>query len=617
MSNSTRSDFTPKEIKQLPIELANQIAAGEVVERPASIVKELLENSLDAGATSISIEIEKGGCQLIRIRDNGVGIAKEQLKLALTRHATSKIYALDDLEHIMTLGFRGEALASICSISRLLLTSKTAAQNEAWQAYTEGLEMDVIIKPTSHPVGTTIEVRDIFYNTPARRRFLRSEKTEFTHIDDVIRRIALNYHHVSFTVSHNGNIQKRYLADNSKNDTQKRLQQILGANFVAQFKALFWQHDNIKLTGWISQTSSSYEPKNYFYVNGRFVKDRLARHAIQQAKCDFLPETVALHYVIHLELPPEQVDVNVHPTKHEVRFHESRFIHDAIYNAITEQLVTPENTENRPESTFQKPEKITSSTPYFAPKQHEPVSSGIMSQFYAPLKENPPIHAKESQAHYASESKNDADPMRFFPETHQFKNEMNALFSHAFTQSLGRVLMIYDAHFALLEQKQKLVMLSLSKAQQIIYQHQLSEAHLIEKETLLVPLSFTVSKEEMTDFQLLEAPLAQLNLLMSCHKNKVIISEAPLLLRHANLQALLSTLITTLKKTHLPFELHAIIAFLARYLTDQQKEWSLGEAIQLISQIEQMLPDVVLFPPADLLQFIDLSITLKSFDEQK
>ncbi len=194
-------------IEILPARLANQIAAGEVVERPASVVKELVENSLDAGATRIQIDIERGGHKLIRIRDNGSGINKDELTLALSRHATSKLKSLDDLENICSLGFRGEALASISSVSRLTLSSKPKQQEAAWQAFAEGRDMAVQIKPTAHPDGTTIEVKDLFFNTPARRKFLRTEKTEFSHIDELIKRIALSRFDVSITLTHNDSAQ--------------------------------------------------------------------------------------------------------------------------------------------------------------------------------------------------------------------------------------------------------------------------------------------------------------------------------------------------------------------------------------------------------------------------
>ncbi|MGL5629799.1 MAG: DNA mismatch repair endonuclease MutL, partial [Plesiomonas shigelloides] len=236
-------------IQILPAQLANQIAAGEVVERPSSVVKELVENSLDAGATRIDIDIDKGGAQLIRIRDDGCGINKTDLALALARHATSKISSLDDLEAIVSLGFRGEALASISSVSRLLMTSRKADQPEAWQAYAEGRDMQVTVKPAAHPVGTTLEVRDLFYNTPARRKFLRTEKTEFTHIDEVVRRIALARFDVSFTLRHNGKMVRQYRAAATQEQKERRLAGICGPAFLQHAVAVEWQHAELTISG--------------------------------------------------------------------------------------------------------------------------------------------------------------------------------------------------------------------------------------------------------------------------------------------------------------------------------------------------------------------------------
>ena len=219
-------------IQVLPPQLANQIAAGEVVERPASVVKELVENSLDAGAPRIDIEIERGGAKLIRIRDNGCGINKDELALALARHATSKITSLDDLEAIMSLGFRGEALASVSSVSRLTMTSRTAEQSEAWQAYAEGRDMAVTVKPAAHPIGTTVEVLDLFYNTPARRKFMRTEKTEFGHIDEVVRRIALARFDVTIQLHHNGKMMRQYRAVKEDGQKERRLGSICGTAFI-------------------------------------------------------------------------------------------------------------------------------------------------------------------------------------------------------------------------------------------------------------------------------------------------------------------------------------------------------------------------------------------------
>ncbi len=335
-------------IQVLPPQLANQIAAGEVVERPASVVKELVENSLDAGATRIDIDIERGGAKLIRIRDNGCGIKKDELALALARHATSKIASLDDLEAIISLGFRGEALASISSVSRLTLTSRTADQQEAWQAYAEGRDMDVTVKPAAHPVGTTLEVLDLFYNTPARRKFMRTEKTEFGHIDEIIRRIALARFDVTLNLSHNGKVMRQYRAVAEGGQKERRLGAICGTPFLEKALAIEWQHGDLALRGWVADpnaSSAAFAEIQYCYVNGRMMRDRLINHAIRQACEDKLGADQQPAFVLYLEIDPHQVDVNVHPAKHEVRFHQSRLVHDFIYQgvaAVLQQQAEPE-----------------------------------------------------------------------------------------------------------------------------------------------------------------------------------------------------------------------------------------------------------------------------------
>ncbi|AZG74632.1 DNA mismatch repair endonuclease MutL [Shewanella livingstonensis] len=325
-------------IQLLPPQLANQIAAGEVVERPASVVKELVENCLDAGATRVDIDIDKGGSKLIRIRDNGAGIPKDELALALSRHATSKVHTLDDLEAILSFGFRGEALASISSVSRLTLTSKTAEQSEAWQAYAEGSQMDVKVTPAAHPQGSTIEVVDLFFNTPARRRFLKSDKTEFTHIDEWLKRIAIVRSDTHFTLTHNGKLVRQYRPANTEIQTQQRLAQICGRAFAEQALSIACEHEGLSLSGYLqSPQDTVIIDTNFFYVNGRLIRDRLVNHAVKQAFAEYGIEHQP-GYVLMLSLDPHQVDVNVHPAKHEVRFHQSRYVHDFILQAVQSAL---------------------------------------------------------------------------------------------------------------------------------------------------------------------------------------------------------------------------------------------------------------------------------------
>ena len=327
-------------IRILSPQLANQIAAGEVVERPASVVKELVENSLDAGADQIEIEIEKGGSKLIRVRDNGSGIAEQELVLALSRHATSKIADLNDLEAICSLGFRGEALASISSVSRLTLTSKTAGQSAAWQASAEGRDMQVEVRPAAHPDGTSIEVLDLFFNTPARRKFLRTDKTEFGHIDELVKRLALSRYDVSWLLSHNGQNVRRLKAALTQEQRQKRVAALCGRVFAEHAAFIENQYGDVKIWGWLvhPQACSAQLHCQYSYVNGRMMRDKLLNHAIRQAYGDMLAPEQQPAFVLYLELEPRQVDVNVHPAKHEVRFHQARLIHDFVVSALTNAL---------------------------------------------------------------------------------------------------------------------------------------------------------------------------------------------------------------------------------------------------------------------------------------
>lgn len=325
-------------IQQLSPLVANQIAAGEVVERPASVVKELVENSLDAGATQIDIEIEQGGARLIRIRDNGDGIHKDDLPLAISRHATSKIHAPDDLAQIITLGFRGEALASIGSVSRLSITS---AQENAtgWQISIEG---DVLheIAPASHPRGTTVTVYDLFFNTPARRKFMRAEKTEFDHIDELIKRVALSSFEVGFTLRHNQKLIRHYLPTKSASNSTERLNALCGPTFVNHAIHIEADGAGMQLSGWIAEPtfSRSQADLQYFYVNGRMVRDKLVIHALKQAYQDVLYRDRFPAYILFLTINPTQVDVNVHPTKHEVRFRDGRIVHDFIVRTVHDAL---------------------------------------------------------------------------------------------------------------------------------------------------------------------------------------------------------------------------------------------------------------------------------------
>jgi DNA mismatch repair protein MutL len=326
-------------IRQLPDTLVNQIAAGEVVERPASVVKELVENALDAGATRIDIDLEEGGIRLIRVRDDGCGIPPGQIPLALARHATSKIGSMDDLEQVATLGFRGEALPSIASVSQFAISSRTAdAEHGARLESAGGRQGEV--RPHPHPVGTSIEVRELFYNVPARRKFLRAERTELGHIEDWLRSLALARPQVELRLSHNGRGARQYRPVRSDDERLARVAEALGDEFPARCLAIDHAAAGLRLHGWVGLPTAarSSADQQYFYVNGRAVRDRLVAHAVRQAYADVLFHGRHPAFVLFLELDPRRVDVNVHPAKHEVRFRDGRLVHDFVFKTLHEAL---------------------------------------------------------------------------------------------------------------------------------------------------------------------------------------------------------------------------------------------------------------------------------------
>lgn len=327
-------------IHLLSTELANQIAAGEVVERPASVLKELLENSIDAHASQIDIDIEDGGTRLIRVRDDGDGIHRDDLSLALSRHATSKITSFDDLERVASLGFRGEALPSIASVSRLTSISRVAEDASGWCIRADGAQESWELQPAAHPRGTTIEVRDLFFNTPARRKFLRSAKTEFSHLENMFCRIALGRLDVGFHLRHNQRDIQMLRPALLREEQERRLAAVLGRSFLENAVGIAAEGAGLTLSGWITLPtfSRSQADMQYFYVNGRYVRDKLVSHAIRQAYRDVLYQDRHPAYVLYLGIAPEAIDVNVHPTKHEVRFRESRLVHDFLYRTLRDAL---------------------------------------------------------------------------------------------------------------------------------------------------------------------------------------------------------------------------------------------------------------------------------------
>jgi DNA mismatch repair protein MutL len=326
-------------IHQLPELLINQIAAGEVVERPSSVVKELVENSLDAGAQSIQVSLEQGGKRLVRVIDDGCGIPVDELPLALARHATSKINSLTELEEVATMGFRGEALPSMASVSRMSITSRTAGAEHAWLVKTANGEIEAAVPAPGSP-GTQIELRDLFYNVPARRKFMRTDQTEFKHVDELLKRFALGRPDVGFQLQHNNRMVRQFPPVRTDEDMLARLEAVVGKEFVEHALNVDEQRGSFGLRGWVAEPryNRAQADRQFFFVNGRVIRDRLVAHAIRQSFRDVLFHGRHPAYVLFLELPYAGVDVNVHPQKHEVRFRDSRAVHNFIFSTLNHSL---------------------------------------------------------------------------------------------------------------------------------------------------------------------------------------------------------------------------------------------------------------------------------------
>ena len=495
---------TLPEIRILPEQLANQIAAGEVVERPASVIKELIENSLDAQATQIDVEIEDGGIKKILVRDNGCGIPQAQLALALCRHATSKIETTADLQAINSLGFRGEALASIGSVSRLQLISRLASDPHAWSLSSRN-GVDNQIEPIAHPVGTSLEVCDLFYNTPARRKFLRAERTEFRHLDEVFRRMALGRFDVGFQLKHNQRVvhQLRPALDNA--GQQRRLRQLFGKAFVQQSSRLDLQASGLRMWGWLSQAdySRSQADQQYFYVNGRIIRDRIINHAIRQAYEPKLYPGRQAAFVLHLELDETLVDVNVHPTKHEVRFRDSRLVHDFIHKVVSDALNEANSSISTSISRYH-----TNITPGF--------STGELPR---------PSALGESVADY-----------RLLAQTHSTAQQKTPLGSW-----LGEI----QNKFWLFQNEQALVLLDLQKAREAVFHQKLLSAGMpLQQQPVLIPVNLSLTTEQMVLLEQYQDQLRDWGIgVRIAGPHMVMVLHMPVILRGVDVEKLLRGLL--------------------------------------------------------------------------
>jgi DNA mismatch repair protein MutL len=519
-------------IQLLSPRLANQIAAGEVVERPASVVKELIENCLDAGATRIDIDLELGGTRQIKLRDNGSGILKEDMPLALSRHATSKIKNLEDLEGVHSLGFRGEALASIASVARVTLTSSTGG--EGWKATVDGREMDVDVTAAAHPQGTTIEVRDLFFNTPARRKFLRTEKTEFNHVAETVKRQALSRFDAAYQLRHDGKVIYSLKQADTLAEKQRRVATVCGSAFMDQALSIEAEAMGLRLSGWVALPtfSRSQADLQYFFVNGRVVKDKLVTHAIRQAYRDVLFHGRHPAYVLYLELDPKVVDVNVHPTKYEVRFRDGRSVHDFLFRALHKALADVRPDEQLPANELAQQPMGSEHAPLQQNMglgyQSSPVT-GVNEKIAAYQQLQQPAGSMSAGSGFAAQ-----------PSAIPTMEEMSA--GNAEIPPLGFAIAQLKGIYILAENANGLVVVDMHAAhERIIYERmkQSRDQQGIQAQPLLVPQTIAVSDREANCAQEHNEVFSGLGFTVErMSEESLVVRQVPVMLANANVEQL-------------------------------------------------------------------------------
>ncbi len=559
------------QVRLLPDHLINQIAAGEVIERPASVVKELLDNSLDAGASKIVIDIEHGGVGLIRVKDNGIGIHQDDLKLALTRHATSKITQLDDLQHLITMGFRGEALPSIASISRLTVTSGFQESDHAWMIKSEGREdpTGVEAEPASHPVGTTVDIRDLFFNVPARRKYLRTERTEFYQIQQLVRHFSISHPEIAVRLTHNGR-QIVDLKSITDNDGKKRVSDVCGTRFMQNACRIDAQDREIKLTGWVGNADAArtMNDAQFFCLNGRCIKDKRINHAIVQAYQDILPEGRYATFALYLQMDPSMVDVNVHPAKTEVRFREGRTIHDFIYSALN-RILSDQNTITYQESVIKN------------------VVPDARSISVSHLKSRPNYQQENSQGEVKESG------ATYFPDLKTVKvketkisQNFNQDFEQEADQKIAKV-----GEVLLVKEDDQLILINIKEASAAICLQQLKlelESGSVISKPLLFPVNIIFGKNDIKLFNEYSKLLSEVGIILSENEfGPMQLRQLPAIVSIQNLDQFLTMILSFLKQLasqHLDDRKLELITRLANY---HSQKFILSEPQKFIEEIDR------------------------------
>ncbi len=505
-------------IQLLNPHLANQIAAGEVVERPASVIKELVENSIDALSTKIEVEIEEGGIDLIRIRDNGRGIHPDDLSLAFSRHATSKILSMEDLAAVMSLGFRGEALASIAAVSRTRMASAIANAHSGFEIECASSEITLEKTPVAHPQGTTVEVKNLFYNTPARRKFLRAPRTEFQQVETVLLRLALSRFDIAFSLKHQNKMIFNLPVANTVVLKEQRIAALLGEEFLQEARVIEFSAAGFTLSGWIgAPTFNRHQADHqYFYINQRFVRDKLLSHAVRQAYKDVMFHGRHPVYCLYLSMDPSVVDVNVHPTKHEVRFRDSRTVYDFILKSISQALAS------------------VSVAAVVAPKA--PIFSPISSERVSPVEQ-------KAMALLMSETTESVKWVESIPAPLKSITQPEEA-----DYPLGHAIAQLKQTYILAQNTQGLVMVDMHAAhERILYEKMKIQwrAESLAVQTLLVPVSVSLTHQEMHGIAEIQSSLSALGLMVEAiAPTAVAIRSCPQLLSHVDLGLLLKELLS-------------------------------------------------------------------------
>ncbi|UYV20814.1 DNA mismatch repair endonuclease MutL [Halomonas qaidamensis] len=568
---------SPTRIHVLDPRLANQIAAGEVVERPSSVTKELIENAIDAGSQRIEVEIEQGGARLIKVRDDGIGIGEQDLPLALARHATSKINSLEDLEGVSSLGFRGEALASISSVSRLELISNAEDDpRQGWRVTAEGRGMEARVTPAPHPRGTSVSVRDLFFNTPARRKFLRTEKTEFAHVEEAFRRQALSRYDVAWVLRHNQKVIHQLPPGVTPAARERRIASLLGKNFIEHARYIEREAGGLRISGWVGLPthSRSQADQQYFFVNGRVVRDRLVAHAVRQAYRDVLYNGRHPVFVLYLELDPDVVDVNVHPTKHEVRFRDGRMVHDFLYSSLHHCLASSKPNDGEQEVGQGQPTEPTA----------EPADEVSVSEAKGQGQAPPPRWQQQGMALSDSPDRHPGgERVRRFmqgyqalhpdheetlltpqprgpgvissPKATEVREAPLAMPEHDATAAppLGFALGQLHGVYILAQNAQGLVLVDMHAAhERIVYErmkNQLAAANGIDTQPLLVPVSLAASRTEVATAESERDAIAQLGVELDvAGPETLLVRQLPALLAQADPEALIRQMLEELSR---------------------------------------------------------------------